>query len=281
MLDPEELIEQAYFFRAVGERLRDNIPMQELLGSVKEEILATTKLPMAIDYMLGELLHAGMVSTAMGKLSHYFTPFQTYIMGEAESERGRFDFRVALVILQREAEYRAAGKSPQGMFMYQFETLCRNRLSYDRGLGAMAQDPIYDDNWREWITNVRRQVGLVDLSDLIYVRSEHSLAVRRRQGESDPQSDKPLLFGEREGKIALANRQKDPLLLFAALQRQLGYPEVPRLKPVDDAPTLIPQLMRRVERLETRLKMMEEEQRSGAIDLTKFYENRPLPPAEG
>ena len=280
MLDREELIEQAYFFRAVGERLVDNIPMQELLGSVKEEILATTKLPMAIDYMLAELLHAGLVSAAMKKLSHYFTPFQTYIMGEAESERGRFDFRVALVILEREAEYRAAGKSPQGMFMYQFETLCRNRLRYDAGLDAMEHDPMYDQDWREWITNVRRQVGLVDLSDLIYVRSEHSLVVRRRQGESDPQPDKPLLFGEREGKIALANRQKDPLLLFAALQRQLGYPEVPRLKPVDEAPQLIPQLMRRVERLETRLKMMEEEQRSGAIDLTKFYENRPLPPGD-
>ena len=280
MLDREEHIEQAYFFRSLGQRLVDNIPMQEVLGSVKEEILATTKLPMAIDYMLAELLHAGMVSTAMAKLPHYFTQFQTYVMHEAESERGRFDFRVALVILEREAQYRAEGKTPQGMFMYQFETLCRNRLRYDRGLDAMAQDPIYDEPWRVWITNVRRQVGLVDLADLIFVRSEHSLVVRRRQGESDPQSDKPLLFGEREGKIALANRKKDPLLLFAALQRQLGYPEVPRVTPVDDTPQLIPQLMRRMERLETRLKMMEEEQRSGSSDLTKFYQ-RDDPPAAG
>ena len=279
MLDREEQIEQAYFFRALGVRLADNLPMQEVLGSVKEEILATTKLPMAIDYMLSELLHAGTISTAMAKLSHYFTPFQSYIMSEAESERGRFDFRVALVILQREAEYRAEGKSPQGMFMYQFETLCRNRLRYDRGLDAMAADPIYDEQWREWITTVRRQVGLVDLADLIFVRSAHSLAVRRRQGEADPRADRPLLFGEREGKIAAANRQKDPLLLFAALQRQLGYPEVPRVKPVDDTPQLIPQLLRRVERLETRLKMMEEEQRSGAIDITKFYQG-PTPPSQ-
>ena len=139
----------------------------------------------------------------------------------------------------------------------------------------MAVDPIYNDDWREWITNVRRQVGLVDLADLIFVRSEYSLTTRRRQGEADPQSDKPLLFGEREGKIAAANRRKDPLLLFAALQRQLSYPEVPRVKPIDDTPQLIPQLMRRVERLETRLKMMEEEQRSGAIDLTKFYQKPP------
>jgi hypothetical protein len=277
MLDSEELIEQAYFYRVLGERLLDNIPMQESLGSVKEEILATTRLPMAIDYMLAELLHAGLMSTAMAKLSHYFTSFQTYVMQEAESERSRFDFRIALKILQREAEYRAAGRSPAGMFMFQFESLCRNRLRYDQGLEAMARDPIYNDHWQAWITTVRRQVGLVDLADLIFVRSEHALAVRRRQGEADPQSDKPLLFGEREGKIALANRQKDPLLLFAALQRQLGYPEVPRVKAVDDTPQLVPQLMRRVERLESRLKMMEEEQRAGAIDITKFYQG-PTPP---
>ena len=35
---------------------------------------------------------------------------------------------------------------------------------------------------------------------------------------------------------------------------------------------MLPQLMRRLERMEVRLKMMEEEQREGAVDLTKFYE---------
>lgn len=278
MLDREELIEQAYFFRVVGERMLDNIPMQDLLGSVREEILATAKLPMAIDFLLSELVHAGTMSSAMAKLSHYFTPFQTYVMQEAESDRSRFDFRVALEILRKDAEYRAADGSPQGVFMYQFETLCRNRLRYERGLDAMAEDPIYDDDWRPWIVTVRRQIGLVDLADLIYVRSEHFLDQRRRQGEADPQPEKPLLFGAREGKIAKANRHKDPLLLFAALQRQLGYPQVPRVKPVDDTPQLIPQLLRRMERLENRLKMMEEEQRSGAIDITKFYEGSPPRP---
>ena len=80
----------------------------------------------------------------------------------------------------------------------------------------------------------------------------------------------PVLFGEKEGRIALANRAKDPLFLFAALQRHLGYPQVPRPKPVDETPALIPQLMRRVERLETRTKLLEEEQRGG-IDITRFY----------
>jgi hypothetical protein len=277
MLDREELIEQAYFFRILGERILENTPMQDLLASVRDEILATTRMPLAIDYLRAELLHAGVMSTAMARLSHYFTPFQTYIMAEAENERGRFDFRVALQILRKEAEYRATGAPVQGIFLFQFETLCRNRLRYDRGLEAMASDPIYDEHWREWLQFVRRQVGVLDIADLIYLRSQHYLEIRARQGERDPQPEQPILFGEREGKIALANRRKDPLYLFAALQRQLGYPEVPRLKPFDETPQLIPQLARRMERLENRLKLMEEESRQGAIDITKFYQRPPAP----
>jgi hypothetical protein len=279
MLDREELIEQAYFFRILGERILENTPMQDLLASVRDEILATTRMPLAIDYMRAELLHAGVMSTAMERLNHYFTPFQTYVMAEAENERGRFDFRVALQILRKEAEYRAAGGQVQGIFMYQFETLCRNRLRYDRGLEAIAGDTIYDENWREWIGFLRRQVGVLDIADLIYLRSQHYLAMRARQGERDPQPEQPILFGEREGKIALANRRKDPLYLFAALQRQLGYPEVPRLKPFDETPQLIPQMARRLERLENRVKLMEEESRQGAIDITKFYQRPPEPGA--
>jgi len=206
MLDREELIEQAYFFRVLGERLLGNTPMQELLGSVREEVLATTKLPMAIDFLLAELVHAGLMSTAMVQLSHYFTPFQTYIMAEAESDRSRFDFRVALQILHKEAQYRADEGSRAGLFLYQFESLCRNRLRYDRGLDAMAADPAFDEDWSEWIKTVQRQVGLIDMGDLIFARSEYSLEVRRRQGEQDPKAARPLLFGPREGKIALANQ---------------------------------------------------------------------------
>ena len=95
--------------------------------------------------MADELRLTGGFATAMARLPHYFTPFQAYVVGEAEKAEGRFDFRVALEILQREAEYRAAGASPQGIFLYQFEALCRNRLGYDRGLDAVAADPIYDE----------------------------------------------------------------------------------------------------------------------------------------
>ena len=205
----------------------------------------------------------------MQKLAHYFTSFQTYVVQEAENERGRFDMRVATEILRYEAEYRSQGASRPGSFMYQFEALCRNRLRYERGLDAMADDPIYDEAWREWLQTVRRQIGIIDIADLVYVRSQHYVNERlRRHQEVD--AGCAVLFGEKEGKIALANRRKDPLYLFAALQRHLGYPTVPRPAPVDETPQLIPQLMRRMERLETRIKLLEDEQRGG-IDLTKFY----------
>ena len=271
-LDREEYIEQGYLFRTLRERMQQDISTQDLLRAVRQEILATTMLPFAVDYMVGELRMTGGFSTAMARLPHYFTPFQTYVVSEAEKAEGRFDFRIALEILQREVEYRAAGAAPQGIFLYQFETLCRNRLGYDRGLEAVAADPTYDDNWREWILTVRRQIGLIDFADMIYVRS-------RLYEAKNGKAEKPILFGEKEGRIALANRRKDPLFLFAALQRHLGYPTVPRPQPEDAQRFLLPVLQRRVERLESRLKLLEEEQRGG-INLSQFYAGRNRRPNE-
>jgi hypothetical protein len=279
-LGREEYVEQAHFFRALAERLRENVPMQEVLGTVREEVLATTKLPMAIDFLLSELRHAGILSSAMLRLTHYFTPFQVFVVQEAEDERRRFDLRVGLEVLRRESEYRAEEPSRQGLFLYQFEAIARNRLGYDRGLEAVARDPAFDAVWSDWIRTVRRQIGMVDLADLIYVHSEYY----RQRGESGParsDNDRGLvLFGEREGRIALANRRKDPLYLFASLHRQLGYPEVPRPQIVDAEQALLPQLARRMEQLETRIKLVEEEQRGG-IDLTKFYERGDQRPPAG
>lgn len=296
-LSREEYIEQSYFFRALGERVSQNIPAQEVLAAVREEVLATTKLPIAIDFLLGELRHAGAFGPAMARLPHYFTAFQAFVIQESENERLRFDLRVGLEILRCEAEYRAGNPTRPGMFLYQFEALCRNRLNYDRGLAAIAHDPAFDATWSNWIRRLGRQVGMVDIADLIYVHSEYYWQRQAGGGpagraarpvEADPQGSgtepagrvepppdrddqATVLFGEREGRIALANRRKDPLFLFASLQRQLGYPAVPRQKPADREQELLPQLARRVEQLESRLKMVEDEQRGG-LDLTKFYE---------
>lgn len=263
MLDREEYVEQAYLFRTLHERMQQDMSTQELLVAIRQELLSTTRLPLAVDFMISELHLTGGFATAMARLPHYFTPFQTYVVAEAESPDGRFDFRIALEILVREAEYRAAGSSTQGVFLYQFETICRNRLGYDRGLEAVAGDAGFDDDWREWILTVRRQIGLIDLADMIYVRSE---LYRKTRGSAE----KPILFGEKEGKIALANRRKDPLYLFSALERHLGYPSVPRPKPEDTQRQILPLLQRKLERMETRIKLLEEEVRGG-INLARFY----------
>ncbi|TVS20609.1 MAG: hypothetical protein EA424_03135 [Planctomycetaceae bacterium] len=276
MLEREEYVEQAYFFRMVGERLPENFPLQELMGQLRHEILATTKLPMAIDYLLTELRHSGAMSVAMKKLAHYFTPYQAYVIEAAEEDRGRFDTRVAIDILHHQAKYLSETPSPEGLFLYQFETLARNRMRYDRGLDAMARDPMYNDDWRQWIYTVRRQVGIIDLADMIFVRSREYLRRKARPGMPAPEPEAPVLFGDKEGKIAWANRDKDPMYLFAALQRHLGYPMAPRLKRIDETREIIPQLLRRMERLEVRIKILEQEAREG-LDITQFYAGQSKP----
>lgn len=271
MLEREEYVEQAYFFRVLMERLPENFLLQDLLGQIRHELLATTKLPLAVDFMLTELRHSGLMSPAMRRLPHYFRGYQTYIIQAAEDDRGRFDIHVAIEILCHEAKYLAGAPSPEGLFLYQFETLSRNRLRYDRGLDAMAADPFYSAAWKEWLAIVRRQIGIVELADMIYVRSQEYLRRKVRPGEPPAAPEQPVLFGEKEGKIAWANRQKDPMYLFAALQRHLGYPPAPRPKRPDESRELWPQIQRRMERLEQRIKLLEEESREG-LDITKFYE---------
>jgi hypothetical protein len=279
-LPREEYIEQMHLFEVLGQRLKENMPAQEVLDSVREEILVTTKLPMAVDFMLAELRHLGAFSTAMARLKHYFTPFQCFVMAEAENDRQRFDLRIGLEVLAREARYRAEGATRQGLFLFQLEVLSRNRMGYDAGLEAVAHDPAYDEPWRSWILTVRRQIGIIDLADLIFVRSEfyHERKAAEEGGARSMQAlvaeaaqqGFPPLFGRQEGRIAWANRRKDPLLLFGALHRQLGYPEAPRPAPEDPEERLLPVLARRVEQLESRLKLVEEEQRGG-IRLEQFY----------
>ena len=273
MLDREEYIEQAYLFRVLAERIVAGIAAQEALVSIGQEVLATSKLPMAIDYLVGELKLVGTLSTAMSRLPHYFSAFQTFVMRQAEEEGGRFDMRTGLAILEREATYRAEGAPPQGLFLYRFECLSRNRLDYAHGLTAVADDDIFDAEWKKWIATVAAQVGLIDLADLVYVRSPEYWRLERRDallaGRTDTGPDRVILFGEKEGRIARANRGKDPLFFFAALQRQLGYPAVPRVLPAAPSAESPALLARRLERLEMRVKLLEEESRGG-IDLTRF-----------
>jgi hypothetical protein len=256
VLDREEYIEQAYFFHAFRERVLDGLPAQEVLARVGEEILSTTKLPLAISFLTGEIKGIGLMGPAMARLRHYFTPFQTHVIGQAEGDFSRFSMDQALLVLEREAKFRADGPTKAGLFVYQFEAVSRNRLGYTKGLEAMADDPFYDDDWRNYILQLGARLGDVDFADLIYVRSAYFVTERRRNNP-DYIPKFPTLFGEKEGKIARANRGRDPLYLFSALQRQLGYPEVPRPRRPDEAEARIALLEQRVTQLENRLKAAE------------------------
>lgn len=263
VLDREEFIEQAYFFHAFRERLADGVPSQEILQRIGEELLSTTRLPMAVGFISTESKTSGLMAPAMRRLSHYFTAFQAHVVSQAEADLSRFPMEQALLILEREVEYKVEGASVPGLFIYQFESIARNRLGYSKGLAAMAEDPMYDEDWRDYILTLPTRLGDVDFADLIFVRSAFFLTERRRI-HPDFVPRNPILFGEREGKIARANRGRDPLYLFSALQRQLGYPEVPRPRRPDGVEDRIAILEQRVALLESRLKFVESDGNAAA-----------------
>src|ERR1700681_4734033 len=123
VLDREEYIEQAYFFRVLRERLANNLPTQEVLTRIHEEILSTTRLPYAIQFLATELKHSGLLSSGFSRLLHYFTPFQAFVIRQTEEGHQRVEIRTALLLLEREASYRAGQPTMPGLFVYQFEAL--------------------------------------------------------------------------------------------------------------------------------------------------------------
>jgi len=263
----EEYIEQAFLFETFRSRIEEGYSAQEFLTAIRSELITTVQLPMAIEFLLTDLKHTGTLSSAMQRIAHYFTPFQAFVIAESEREDSRFDFRIALEILAREAKYRSGTPPIQGLFFYQFETICRNRLGYVRGLETLIQDDAYNEDWKEWMTILRKQIGLVDLAEMIFYRSDFYQM-------KNTDADVVPLFGEREGRIAFATRRRDPVLLFSALSRHLGYPGVPRQKRATEEENIIPLLQRRIEHLENRLQLLEEELRGG-VNLNRFYAPNP------
>jgi len=75
-----------------------------------------------------------LLSSGFARLPHYFTPFQAFVVSRTEQEGLRFNVETALLVLEREAQYRAGEPTPAGLFVYQFEAVSRNRLGYGGGL---------------------------------------------------------------------------------------------------------------------------------------------------
>ena len=115
----------------------------------------------------------------------------------------------ALLVLEREAKFKSEAPSLPALFVFQFEAIVANRLGYNKGLAGMAADPFYTEEWKDYILTLRTRLGDVDFADLIFVRSEQFVRERRRLNP-DFIPKFPVLFGEKEGKIARANRGRDP-----------------------------------------------------------------------
>lgn len=268
ILDREEYVEQAHFFRIFRDRLAENVPAQEVLDRVHEEVLNSTRLPYAIQFLGTEMKHTGDLADGFAKLPHYFAPYQAFVIRQAEQQGSRFPMTTALLVLEREATYKAETPTKPGLFVFQFEAISRNRLGYAEGLTAMAADPHYDREWSAYIETVRRQVGVIDFADLLFVRSEMYVKEQRMR---NPTYEPPVppIFGEKEGRIARASRGRDPLYLFAALQRQLGYPVVPKYAQKDDLASKFEAIQKTLKELDMRLRLTEGEIR-GNVDLSQF-----------
>ena len=269
-LDREEYIEQAYCFRTFRERLDDNTPAQEILRSLSEELLATTNLPKAIDFLRGEILHAGRISPGMARLAHYFTPFQTlrHVAGRGGAvairpedgplglgAAGRIPGRIADSGGALHLSIRVHCPQPARLRPRDEGDFRRSRSSTRRGGTGFSRPGC---GWGRPIS----------ASSSITARSNISPS----GGNGTPTTSRriPILFSVQEGRIAKANRGKDPLYMFAALQRQIGHPAAPRRRAKETGPIIHPALEQRLQRIETRLKILDSEVK-GEFNLSDFY----------
>ena len=144
-----------------------------------------------------------------------------------------------------------------------------NGKAAGNGAGALPMLTKKDFSFiKDYIAFTRRQMGVIDLGQLVYLRSELYVADVRR---SEPGYEPPVppVFGVKEGRIAKASRGREPVYLFSALQRQLGYPEVPKPHQRDDLKTRLDAITAKLKELEMRLRLAEGELR-GSIDLSQF-----------
>ena len=141
-------VEQAYFFRTFLKRMADNMPAQEVLESLHQELLSSTRMPMAIQFLATEIKHSGLLATGLERLPHYFTKFQAFSSPEAEDEGRRIIMPTARSSSSRRRRNQANPDRPG----------CSSTSSkhssepprYLDGIIAMEDDPLYDADWTEY-----------------------------------------------------------------------------------------------------------------------------------
>ena len=172
VLEREEYIEQVYFFRTLRERLVDGLPSQEILARIGEELLSTTKLPIAVSFLHAEMKSTGVMGPAMERISHYFTPFQAHVVSQAENDTSRFPMEQALLVLEREAKFKSEGPVARRPFSC-FSSRRSRATGWDTTRGSPAWRPtrFTPKTGKTTSSPCRTRLGDVDFADLIFVRS--------------------------------------------------------------------------------------------------------------
>ena len=256
VLEREEYIEQAYFFHAFRERLIDGLPSQDILSRIGEELLSTTRLPLAVSFLSTDIKGSGVMAPAMARIGHYFTPFQTHVVDQAEQDAQPLRDGASPTGPGAGGEVQGGEPIPAGAVrlpvrgpvaqparLYEGPGGDGGRPLLHRGLAGLHPDAPQPAR--------RRRLRRPDLRALRVFRE------RAKQLNPEFIPKFPTLFGEKEGKIARANRGRDPMYLFSALQRQLGYPEVPRPRRPDELEARVLLLEQKIAQLENRLKAAE------------------------
>ena len=269
MLSREEYVEQAYFFQTLRERMQQDMATQDLLDAIGQEILATTMLPLAVQFMADELRLTGGFATAMARLPHYFTPFQSYVVREAEKADGRFDFRIALEVLQREVDI-APGRLAAG----HLSLPVRGALPQPARLRSGARGRGRRSDLRRRLAGVDPdgpppgRVGGFRRHDLRPQRAVSQAAQEGREADPLRREGRPDRAGQpAQGSLVSVLRPAAPP----------GLSHRAASRPEDTQRYALPALERRLDRLETRLRLLEEDMRGG-INLPRFYVEKPEKP---
>ncbi len=124
----------------------------------------------------------GLMAPAMARLGHYFTPFQTHVIGQAEDGREPvLDGPGPARSSSARRSSRPTARRRPGCSSTSSRPSRGTGSATRQGLDAMAADPFYDEDWRDYILALGARLGDVDFADLIYVRSAYFVTERRRK----------------------------------------------------------------------------------------------------
>ena len=125
----------------------------------------------------------------------------------------RFSMEQALLILEREAKYKSENPARRPVHFPVRVSVAKPAGLHPGTGAAMSADPLYTEDWRDYILMLQTRLGDVDFAKPHPSYYAHFVKERRKTNpEFEPKY--PTLFGEREGKIARANRGRDPVICW-------------------------------------------------------------------